>query len=147
MYLSCMYQSNVLVRGWLYSLRCCRGTGFFDPVTLSSAGPWSPLLAAGQSGECTPRFSFSFYSHTCGMWKFPGQGSHWSCSCRPTPQPQQRCITATSVTSPAACGNTGSLTHWVKPGIEPASSWILCWVLNALSYNGNSSVPFLNTLV
>ena len=25
----------------------------------------------------------------------------------------------------AACGNAGSLTHWVRPGIKPASSWIL----------------------
>ena len=33
----------------------------------------------------------------------------------------------------------GSLTHWVRSGIEPASSWTLCQVLNLLSHNGNSS--------
>ena len=27
-----------------------------------------------------------------GIWKFPGQGSNPSCSCRPTPEPQQRRI-------------------------------------------------------
>ena len=27
----------------------------------------------------------------------------------------------------AACANTGSLTHWARPGIEPISSWILVW--------------------
>ena len=32
---------------------------------------------------------FSFYSHTCGIWEFLGQGSDWSWSCRSTPQPQQ----------------------------------------------------------
>ena len=35
----------------------------------------------------------------------------------------------------AACS---SLTHWVRPGIEPASSQILCRVLNPLSHNRNS---------
>ena len=29
----------------------------------------------------TLSFSSSFYSHTCGMWKFPGKGSSWSCCC------------------------------------------------------------------
>ena len=24
---------------------------------------------------------------SCGIWRFPGQGSNWSCSSRPTPQP------------------------------------------------------------
>ena len=36
------------------------------------------------------------------------------------------------------CGHTGSLTHWARPGIEPASSRTLCWVLNPLSQKGNS---------
>ena len=36
--------------------------------------------------------------------------------------------------------NTGSLTQW--PGIELASSWTLCWVLNLLSRNGNSCTLF-----
>ena len=34
--------------------------------------------------------------------------------------------------------NTGSLTHWVRPGIEPATSWTLCQVLSPLSPNRNS---------
>ena len=29
------------------------------------------------------------------------------------------------MTYPTAHGNVGSLTHWARPGIEPASSWIL----------------------
>ena len=41
----------------------------------------------------------------------------------PEPQPCQ--VQATSVTYTIAHGNAGSLTHWVRPGIEPASSWIL----------------------
>ena len=48
------------------------------------------------------------------------------------PQTQQCQIWAPSVTY------IRSLTHWAKPGIEPASSWTLCWVLNPLSHNRNS---------
>ena len=29
-----------------------------------------------------------------------------------------------------ACSNTRSLTHWVRPGVEPASSWIIVGLLN-----------------
>ena len=41
-----------------------------------------------------------------------------------------------------ACGNAGSLTYWVRPGIKPTSSWTLCQLLNLLSHNGNSDVHF-----
>ena len=34
-------------------------------------------------------------------------------------------IWAVSVTYTTAHGKTGSLTHWGRPGIEPASSWII----------------------
>ena len=29
---------------------------------------------------------FIFQGCTCGIWRFPGQGSNQSCSCQPTPQ-------------------------------------------------------------
>ena len=48
-----------------------------------------------------------------------------SYSCHPTPQPQQCGIWAPSATYTTAHGNAGSLTHWARPGIEPASSWML----------------------
>ena len=32
----------------------------------------------------------------------------------------------------------------MKPGIEPASSWTLCWVLNPVSHNENCTILFLN---
>ena len=47
-------------------------------------------------------------------------------------------IWAASVNYIAAHSNTGSLTHWVRPEIEPTSSWTLCWVLNPVNHNGNS---------
>ena len=45
----------------------------------------------------------------------------------------------------AACSNTGSLTHWARPGIEPTSSQRLCWVLSLLSHSGNS-IPLFSVI-
>ena len=42
-------------------------------------------------------FIFFFNGCTHGIWRFPGCASSWSCSCRPTPQPQQRPIRANRV--------------------------------------------------
>ena len=47
------------------------------------------------------------------------------CGHRPTPQTQQQQIWAASVTYTTAQGNAGSLTHEVRPGIEPVFSWII----------------------
>ena len=38
---------------------------------------------------------------------------------------------AVSATYTTAHGNTGSLTHWVGPGIEPESPWILVGFITA----------------
>ena len=45
------------------------------------------------------------------------------------PQPHQ--IRAVSVTYTTAHGNIGPLTCWARPGIEPASSWILVRFISA----------------
>ena len=37
-------------------------------------------------------------------------------------------------TCATACSNISSLTHWVRTGIEPASSWTLCQVLTSFIY-------------
>ena len=86
----------------------------------------------------SPNFFFFFLGPQLWHVEVPSQGSHQSCSYRPTPQPQQHGIQAASEPCVLACGNTGSLTQWARPGIEPTSSWTLCQVLNLLSYNGNS---------
>ena len=41
---------------------------------------------------------------------------------------------ATSATYTTAHGNTRSLTHWVRPGIEPATSWFLVGFVSALPW-------------
>ena len=46
---------------------------------------------------------------------------------------------SSSATCAAACGNTGSSTHWARPGMESASSPTPCQVLNLPSHSGNSS--------
>ena len=76
-------------------------------------------------------FFLSFSGCTHSTWRFPGQGSNQSCSCWPMPQPQQCQIWAMSVTYSTAHSNVGSLPQWVRPGMEPASSWLLIRCVSA----------------
>ena len=55
------------------------------------------------------------------------------------PQPLQHQIQAMSATYTTAHGNAGSSTHWARPGIEPASSWILVWFVNRWATKGTPS--------
>ena len=65
-----------------------------------------------------------FFRATCAAYgSSQARGSNWSYSCRPTQQPQQRRIPASSATYTIGHGTTGFLTHWARPRIEPASSW------------------------
>jgi len=76
-------------------------------------------------------FFFSFHAHTWGIWKFPEERTNQSCSCQPTLQPGQRHILATSVTYITAHSNARFLAHWERPGIKPASLWILVGFVTA----------------
>ena len=60
----------------------------------------------------------------------------------PTPQPQQREIWAASVTYTTAYSNAGSLTHWARPGIKPASSWILFVFVSHWATTGTPQISF-----
>ena len=46
-----------------------------------------------------------------GIWRFPGEGSNWSYSRQPTPEPRQLGIRVASATYTTAHSNAGSLTH------------------------------------
>ena len=74
------------------------------------------------------RFFFAFFFflglHPRHM-EVPSLGVKSELQLRPTPQPQQHQIWATPVTHTTAHGNARSLTYWVRPGIEPVSSWML----------------------
>ena len=56
--------------------------------------------------------------HPCHM-EVPKLGVKSELQLQPTPQPQRCGIRAVSVTYTTALGNAGSLTHWVRPGINP----------------------------
>ena len=58
--------------------------------------------------------------------------------CWPMPQPQHFGIWAMSATYPTAQGNAWSLTHWVRPGIKPMSSWMLVGFANHRTMMGTS---------
>ena len=90
-------------------------------------------------------FYFKYFWHLWHM-EDPRVGVNWSCSCQPTPQPWRHWSQATSVTYTTACGNAGTLAHWVWPGIKLASSWTLCQILNPLSHRGKSCSTFLRLL-
>ena len=84
-------------------------------------------------------FVYLVFRATCAAYgSYQARRSNRSYSCQSTPQPQKCRIRAASATCTAAHGNAGSLTHWARPGIEPASSWILVGLF-PLSHNGNST--------
>ena len=55
-------------------------------------------------------------------------------SCWPTPQPQQHQICAVSLTYTRLHSNAGSLTHWVRSGIKPTTSWFLVGFLSTVPW-------------
>ena len=67
-----------------------------------------------------------------------------SCSCWPTPEPQQQKIQAASATYSTVHSNARSLTHWARPRIEPASSWKLIRFVNCWAMTGTPSSGFNN---
>ena len=81
-------------------------------------------------------FFLSFQGPIQGIWRLPGQGANRSYSCWPLPEPQQHRIQAAFAIYTTAHGNSGSFTHWVRPGIEPASSWMLVRSINHRTMTG-----------
>ena len=67
-------------------------------------------------------FYFLLFRAAPRHMEVPRLRSNQSYSYRPMSQLQQLGIRAMSVTHTTAHGNARSLTHWVRPGIEPASS-------------------------
>ena len=108
---------------------------FNFPVT-QERSPWEdPRVreTCENLSQCPVFFSFFLFflkGCTLGIWRFPGEGLNRSCSCWPTPQTQQREMGAGSVTYTTAHGNTRSLIHWERPGIKPATSWLLVGFVN-----------------
>ena len=59
------------------------------------------------------------------------------------PEPQQHGIQAESSNYTTAHGNTGSLTHWARPGIKPTTSWFLVRFVNHWATMGTPFLCFL----
>ena len=73
---------------------------------------------------------FLSYSPTCTIWKLPARGRIRAA--------------AAGLRHSHNNSNTGSLTHWARPRIEPTSSQRQCRVLNQWSHSGNSGTrPFI----
>ena len=85
----------------------------------------NPLSHSGTSQGSLFCFLFSFRVTTTAYGGSQARDRIGSWSHQPTPQTQQCQTWAASVTYTIAHGNTGSLIHWVRPGIELTSSWIL----------------------
>ena len=113
----------------------------------TDASPGTTPWELCSDGSCKPPIlEYVLYMYVCmyvflnccmrGIWNFLGQGLNWGCTCTLW-QPWKHWILAASATCVTACSNAGSLTHWAKPGIEPASLQ-RHGIRNSLSYNGNS---------
>ena len=85
---------------------------------------------------------FVFQGHIYGIWRFPGYGSDRSCHSWPTPQSQEPQIWAMSAPCTTAHGNARSWTHWVRPGIEPTTSWFLVGFINHSATTGTPRCGF-----
>ena len=85
-------------------------------------------------------FFLLFRATPVAWWSSQARGLNQSYSCQPTPQPQQHRLRATSATCTTAHSNTGSLTHWARPGIEPASSWFLVDFVNLWATKGTPKI-------
>ena len=62
------------------------------------------------------------------------------------PEPQQLRIRAASATYTTAHRNARSLTHWTRPGIQPATSWFLVGFVNHCATMGTPGLYIFNLL-
>ena len=122
---------------------CCAFCGFgqtykvtylsWQHHTEQSHGPKNPLVSICSSlpsscrtpGNHTSFFFFSpFRAVPVAYGISQARGWIWAIAAGLHRSSQQCQIWATSATHTTAHSNTGLLTHWARPGIETASSWI-----------------------
>ena len=94
--------------------------GWFLPTDCCEQGCYEHLGSSFCLNTC---FLIFLWPHLWHM-DVPGLGVKSELKLKPIPQSQRHRIQATSSTCTTACSNARSLTHWKRPGIEPASSWI-----------------------
>lgn len=101
----------------------------YEMLVYSAKGQQKEKLESDYFLNC-----FSYYSHTCGLWKFPGYGVKLEPLC--TAQPWQHQIQDSSVTYATAYSQ--HLTQWAWSGIEPTPSQRQSQVFSLLSHHRNS---------
>ena len=115
---------------------------FSEPANLSTRNQQEPQGGRVDLLEWTPPFVYLFicsYGCTCGIWKFPGEGSNQSCSCQPTPQPRQ--IKAVSVTYTRSLQQCWMLNPLSKARDGTHILMDTSQILNPLSHDRNSWTP------
>ena len=96
---------------------------------------WTSRAKKTRNMKIIDRFLFCFRASPAAYGSSQARG--WiSCSCLPTPQPQPCLIWAASATYTVACSSARSLSHWARPGIKAASSWILVGFLTRWATTG-----------
>ena len=88
--------------------------------------------------------SFCLKGPSCGIWRFPGQGSNQSCSCWPTPQPQQHRIWASVWPIHHSSRPSQILNPLSEPGIKPETLWFLVGLINHWATTGTPRKSFLS---
>ena len=88
------------------------------------------MIQVSRASICSFFLSFFFFMATPAAYGDSQALSSWSCSHRPIPEPQQRGIWAAFATYTTSHSNAGSLSRWVRLGIEPTSSWMLVGFVN-----------------
>ena len=91
-------------------------------------------------------FFFLFRATPAAYGNSQARGLNKICSCWPTPHPQQLGIWGVFVTYTTAQSKARSLTHWVRPGIEPTASWILVGFIIHWATTGTPSIAFIYIL-
>ena len=98
---------------------CTEPTGVFLKMQTAVSHPQGFWLRWSEMGP-ENFILFAYQGHTCSIWRFPDQGSNWSCRCWPPPQPQQCQIRAANANYTTAHSNARSLTHWERgQGLNP----------------------------
>ena len=123
------------------SALCYQGHQFWVPPDVSYTGVF-PGISHGYAGHIygsdKPGQEFPCGSEETNLTSIP-RAQVWSQASLSGLRIKCCLIRAASVAYTSACGKARSLAHWVRPGIEPVSSSILCRVLNLLSHSRNST--------
>ena len=120
--------------------------GFLTHWARPGIEPTTSLFLVGSVNHCTTTgtpintFFYLFFFFFLGLFRAAHAAPFPRLGVQSELQPQQCGTQVVSVAYTTAHSNTRSLTQWAKPGIEPASSWILvgfinCWAMKSIPHS------------